>query len=451
MVELIKEQEKLAVGQVFLISLAFFTTGITWRMYNSQVSIMLFIFLGSYALVGAFMAMDNLIGLFIQPVMGNVSDRTRTRMGRRMPYILIGIPFAAIFFILIGTIPSLPQTMQTFYLLILYMFLFNLAMGFYRCQAVSLMPDFVIPRHRSKGFAIMNLMVGIGAIIAYLMGWLLIIEGRPETLFFAFVLVAIIMVASLVLLLITIKEKNSFSYKLILETEAKEGYKINEEKKKPGLIESFKDIFSEKDKSTLFMLLAVFFCSLPAQALEALFTVYAFDVLEIDRGPAAGLLIFFVLPFILMAFPAGILGSKIGRRTTIKIGIVLFIVSCLTIFFTVTKDNPNIILIMIFLIILGCGWALININSIVIIWELAPTANKIGTYTGVYLFFSFMAAILGPFVVGLFMDLTSSTWLFFICSWFFIIALIFMFLVRRGEVELTDEQKITLKKAIQEL
>ena len=85
MVELIKEQEKLAVGQVFLISLAFFTTGITWRMYNSQVSIMLFIFLGSYALVGAFMAMDNLIGLFIQPVMGNVSDRTRTRMGRRMP------------------------------------------------------------------------------------------------------------------------------------------------------------------------------------------------------------------------------------------------------------------------------------------------------------------------------------------------------------------------------
>lgn len=446
MVELIKEQEKLAIRHTFLISLAFFTTGIAWRMYNSQVSIMLFIYLGSYALVGAFMALDNIIGVFIQPVMGNVSDRTRTKLGRRMPYILIGIPFAAFFFILIGTIPSLPHTLQTFYLLILYMFLFNIAMGFYRSQAVSIMPDFVIPKHRSKGNAIMNLMVGVGAIIAYLIGWLLIIEGRPETLFFAFLLVAIIMVASLVLLLITVREKNSFSYKMILEKETKERHKIKEEKKKPGLIESFKEILSEKDKSTLFMLLTIFFFSLPAQALEALFTVYAWDVLKIDRGPAAGLLLFFVLPFILMALPAGILGSKIGRRATIKIGLVLFIGACLVIFF-----NPNITVIIICLIIIGCGWALININSIVIVWEMAPTAEKIGTYTGVYLFFSFLAAILGPFVIGLFIDLTSSAWLFFICSWFFIIALILMFLVRRGEVELADEQKIAKKKAIQEL
>ncbi len=446
MVELIKEQEKLAIRHTFMISLAFFTTGIAWRMYNSQVSIMLFIYLGSYALVGAFMALDNIIGVFIQPVMGNVSDRTRTKLGRRMPYILIGIPFAAFFFILIGTIPSLPHTLQTFYLLILYMFLFNIAMGFYRTQAVSIMPDFVIPKHRSKGNAIMNLMVGGGAIIAYLIGWLLIIEGRPETLFFAFLLVAIIMVASLVLLLITVREKNSFSYKMILEKETKERHKIKEEKKKPGLIESFKEILSEKDKSTLFMLLTIFFFSLPAQALEALFTVYAWDVLKIDRGPAAGLLLFFVIPFFLMALPAGILGSKIGRRATIKIGLVLFIGACLVIFF-----NPNIIVIIICLIIIGCGWALININSIVIVWEMAPTAEKIGTYTGVYLFFSFLAAILGPFVIGLFIDLTSSAWLFFICSCFFIIALILMFLVRRGEVELADEQKIAKKKAIQEL
>ena len=158
------------------------------------------------------------------------------------------------------------------------------------------------------------------------------------------------------------------------------------------------------------------------------------------------MLLFVALPFILMAFPAGILGSRLGRRSTIKIGLILFIIACFIIFFV---PNPTVIIICF--IIAGVGWAFININSIVIVWEMAPTAKKIGTYTGVYYFFSFLAAILGPFIVGLFVDLTASAWLFFICSWFFIIALVCMFLVRRGEAELTDAEKIAKQKVIQEL
>ncbi|MFW9898220.1 MAG: MFS transporter [Candidatus Thorarchaeota archaeon] len=446
MVDLTKEQEKFAIGHTFLIGLAFFTTGIAWSMYNTQVNIMLYIFLGSYALVGAFMAMDNLIGICIQPIMGNVSDRTRSHLGRRMPYIIVGIPLAAIFFILIGTIPSMPETMQTFWLLIIYMFFFNVCMAFYRSQAVALMPDFVVPRHRTKGNAIINLMGGVGAIIAYIFGLLLIIEGRPESIAFAFTLTAVIMIISLFILLFTVREKDSYSYKLVLEMETKEGHKIREKKEKPGLIESFKDILAEDDKSTLFMLLAIFSWFIAYQALEALFTLYAWEVLNIGRGPAAGMLLFVALPFILMAFPAGILGSKLGRRSTIKIGLILFIIACFVIFIV---PNPTVIIICF--IIAGVGWAFININSIVIVWEMAPTAKKIGTYTGVYYFFSFLAAILGPFIVGLFVDLTASAWLFFICSWFFIIALVCMFLVRRGEAKLTDAEKLAKQKVIQEL
>jgi len=202
------------------------------------------------------------------------------------------------------------------------------------------------------------------------------------------------------------------------------------------------------------MLLAIFFWFVAYQALEALFTLYAWEVLGIDRGPAAGMLLFVALPFIIMAFPAGILGSKLGRRITIKIGLVMFIIACFVIFFTPVyfHDLATIsMIIIICFIIAGCGWAFININSIVIVWEMAPTAEKIGTYTGVYYFFSFLAAILGPFIVGLFVDLTTSSWLFFICSWFFIVAFILMWLVRRGEVELTEEEKLAKQKAIQEL
>jgi Na+/melibiose symporter-like transporter len=431
--------DKFNLKQTTLIGLAFFTTGIAWSMFNTQVNITLFQYLGSYALVGAWMAMDNIIGVCIQPIMGTVSDNTRTRLGRRMPYLIVGIPLAAIFFIMISTInPS----SDPLWLLLLWMFFFNVSMASYRSQAVALMPDFVKPINRSKGNAVINFMGGVGALIAYIFNRFLV----PISLFLAFLAVAIIMVLSLIVLLLTIKEKESYSYKLILEKEEVEGQKIKDKKDRPNLIESFKDILSEKDKSTLLMLLAIFSWFVGYQALEALYTVYGTDVLGLERGDAGFMLTYVAIAFLLSALPAGILGSRIGRRLTIKIGLVLFMIALIIGFLIQT-----VTVITIILFVAGVGWAFININSIVIVWQMAPTSKKIGTYTGVYYFFSFMAAILGPFMVGSLTDLLGNHTLFLICYFFFLAALIFMFLVQRGEVELTEEERIAKEKAIQEL
>lgn len=432
-------EQKFDLSHTFLIGIAFFTTSIAWTMFNTQVNITLFEYLGSYGLVGAWMAMDNVIGVFIQPIMGTVSDNTRTRLGRRMPYLIVGIPLAAIFFVMISTVNPSSDPM---WLLLLWMLFFNIFMASYRSQAVAIMPDFIKPVNRSKGNAVINFMGGVGALIAFIFNKALV----PISLVLAFLAVAIIMVVSLVVLLFTVKEKESYSYKLLLELEEKEGHKIKDKKERPNLIESFKDILSEEDKSTLFMLFAIFFWFVGYQALEALFTVYGMDVLDLERGDAGFMLLYVALSFLLFALPAGILGSRIGRRLTIKIGLVLFI-SALLIGFAV----QTIAVITIILVIAGAGWAFININSIVIVWEMAPTERKIGTYTGVYYFFSFMAAILGPFMVGSLTDLFGNVTLFLVCSFFFIIALVFMFLVRRGEVKLTKEQKLAKEKAIQEL
>jgi MFS family permease len=310
-------------------------------------------------------------------------------------------------------------------------------MASYRSQAVALMPDFVQPVNRSKGNAVINFMGGIGALVAYVFNKVLV----PISLFLAFVAVAIIMVIALVVLLLTIKEKESFSYQLILE-----GEKVGDSKDKPNLIESIKDILSEDDKSTLFMLLAIFAWFVGYQALEALFTVYGMDVLGLDRGDAGFMLLYVALAFLVSALPAGILGSRIGRRLTIKIGLILFI-AALIIGFAIQTE----MVITIILIVAGIGWGFININSIVIVWEMAPTSKKIGTYTGVYYFFSFLAAILGPFMVGSLTDALGNTYLFLVCSFFFIAALVFMFLVRRGEANLTEEEEKAKKTAIQEL
>jgi maltose/moltooligosaccharide transporter len=94
---------------------------------------------------------------------------------------------------------------------------------------------------------------------------------------------------------------------------------------------------------------------------------------------------------------------------------------------------------------------LVNVNSIVIIWELAPNLKKIGTYTGLYYFFSVLAAILGPMLIGMMTDLFGLETLLLNGAIFLIIAFVLTLFVRRGEVEFTEEEKLAREKTIAEL
>lgn len=441
-----KSEEKFDIKHTFLIGLAFFTTGISWSLYNTRVSQQLDDYFAGFVLagliVGILMALDNLIGVIIQPIMGTVSDNTRSKYGRRMPYIIIGVICSAIFFALIptGFLPtgSLP-------ILLIWMFFFGLSMGFYRSQAVSLMPDFVKPQHRSKANAIINIMGGIGAIVAYTMGYASGILGLPMI----FIITSIIMVVALVVLVLTVNEKDAYSYKLLLETEAKEG-KVKEKKEKVGLLNSLKDILHEEDKSTLFILLAIFAWFIGYQGLEAFFSIYAAGgtngILNQSDAFAGFMFNFVAIPFILAALPLSLLASRIGRKRCIQIGLIIMILSMLTGFLFQTLEVT-----MVVLVLFGIGWAFVNVNSIVIVWELAPSVKKIGTYTGLYYFFSVLAAIIGPGIVGGLRDLFGPGSLLLDGLIFFVIAFVLIFFVKRGEVELSDEEKLAHKKAIQEL
>ncbi len=439
-----KSNEKFRAGQTFLIGLAFFTT-FTWSLYNTQVNQQLDIYFAGFALagftVGIIMAIDNIIGVIIQPIMGNLSDNTRTKYGRRIPYIVIGVILSAIFFALI------PTGFETqLWILLVWIFCFGISMGFYRSQAVALMPDFVKPVHRSKANAIINIMGGIGAIFAFSLSLVSDAIGLQYT----FIIASIVMVIAMVVLILTVNENKAYSYKLLLEEEASEGRKVKEEKEKLTLVQSFKDIFKEEDKSTLIMLFAIFFWFVGYQGMEALFSIYAGSgpngVLGLSSGLAGFIFNFVAIPFIIAAFPLSLLANKIGRRKCIKIGLVIMIVALLLGFLIRTQTITFIILVFF-----GIGWAFVNVNSIVIIWELAPSIKKIGTYTGLYYFFSVLAAIFGPALLGIFRDVFGKESLLIDGAIFLIIAFVLMFFVKRGEVELTDEEKLARQQKIAEL
>jgi len=441
-----ESQSKFNVKLVIFIGFAFFTAEVAWALYNARVPLLLTQYVPEYTsgalilqlgIIGLLMALDNMLGVILQPITGTLSDKTRSKYGRRMPFLLIGVPVAAVFFALIPWETS-------FLTLFIWMFFFGLAMGFYRAPAVSLMPDFVVPVNRSKGNAIINIFGGIGAAIGYVMTLL----AGIITLQGSFAVVSILMVLALGVLFWKVKEKESYSYKKILEFEGGKDEKFKEEKE-PGLIASLRYILKEKDKSTLAILFAIFFWFVAYQGMVALLSIFGVEVLGQPENIASFLPFFIAGALIITAYPLSKLANKIGRRLCIKIGLSVLIISLfIGIFFSL---SINLIGIIIILATSGAGWALVNVNSIVIVWELAPSKERIGTYTGVYYFFSFMAAIFGPFIMGSLTDLMTPGYpisLLINAIIFFGISLVLMFFVKRGEAELTEEMRLEAQKAM---
>ena len=139
----------LSIKKTVLVGLGFFTVAIVWALYNVAVPTYLNdIFANSKInklLVGAIMTIDNIFAMIFNPTFGALSDRTRTRFGRRMPYLLVGIPMAAVFFFLI------PFAKDTLWMLMTVVIVMNVFMCVYRAPTVALMPDLTPPAPSKPG------------------------------------------------------------------------------------------------------------------------------------------------------------------------------------------------------------------------------------------------------------------------------------------------------------
>ena len=553
---------KLNYLKTFIIGLGFFTTGVSWALYNSYMPIFLQDYIPSSIVIGIIMALDNIVAIFFYPLIGSLSDRIRTPIGRRMPFVLIGIPIASVFFALIPfdkTIASLlgyslqGDLTAAFVIRMIFVMTFIIGMTIYRSPVIALMPDVTPDKHRSTANGIINLMGGVGTVFAFFVGSRLyeIDKALP------FIVTSIIMVISMILMFLLVKEP-----KVPPVTKEKED--------KVKIIPAMKEVFFDKDKSALFILMAVLLWFMAYQALETWFTTYAKENLvqqesinslektegweiEVDDGSlryvsskgsvainngdtiimlperegiepeenetlikksdrvvvlsadggyhtvtedydylfpkdgdkrliladngkvlivsgrieedvtditsrytiadgsqcsielednfcrwvkeneASNAITYFGLMFILISIPAGLLSKKIGRKTTIMIGIIgLMVVLGISIFIR------DIHFLTAVLSVGGVFWAFININSITMVWEIA-TNERLGTYTGLYYFFSQAAAVTAPPLFGLFFDFIGLEVLFPVSIGFFALALLFMSMVKKGEyVEKAD-------------
>lgn len=396
-------KEKFPFSKTFIVGFGFLGISLIWPIFNSFVPIILQIGNPEYQqslldagreipnVVGfrlgptlAFFVMtwDNLINVFVQPWAGSKSDSTWNRFGRRKPWILIGAPIAAIAFTMI-------PIANTLFAIMVFILITNFGMALFRSPTVAWLGDLFPAKQRSQANGIINLMGGIGGAIALFGGGILFNRFGKAAPFIAG---AILMLVVLSIALLKVKEPEK-----IEENQVKE--------KTPGVLENLRTVWNSNNKNGVYILLGILLWFMGYEALQTGLSSFSVFSLLLSPGDASIMTTLFAASFILFALPSGLIATRIGRKQTISIGLIGMVVLFGLGYFLVTSKLS----LGIFLVLGGFSWALVNVNSLPMVYDYGDE-KKIGAYTGLYYFSSQTAAILGPVLSGFLVESTGNNY-----------------------------------------
>ncbi len=436
---------KLNYKRTFIVGLAFLSICAFWQMYDNIVPLILTnTFHLNETLSGAIMAADNILALFLLPIFGSLSDKTNTKIGKRMPYILFGTGLAVILMNILPLIDnSYYQEHSSFKVIsfVIVLGLILIAMGTYRSPAVALMPDVTPKPLRSKANSIINLMGAVGGII-YL-GLAAVLYPNSKTAGvehvnyqILFVAVSAIMFVAVALLFLFVKEPKLVEENRALEEQHPEWNLAEDDGS--GNEKLPKDV----KRSLAFLLASIALWFIGYNAVTTWFTTYVSVVMGQGLGGASTCLLVATAGAIISYIPIGNIASKIGRKKTIMGGIVLLsIMFFLGFIFTSIFKSINIIMYISFAVV-GLAWAAINVNSLPMVVEMCK-GSDVGKFTGYYYTASMSAQIITPIFAGTLMRLISYKVLFIYAAFFVLLSFVTMTQVKHGD------QKVEAKKGLE--
>lgn len=450
---------KLNYRRTLIIGFAFFSILMVWQAYNFYCPLFLKTLLYdllveknatqySEFIVGSIMALDNVLALFMLPIFGKLSDKTKTKYGKRMPYIILGMAATVIIF----PFMALCYLWNSLAGLIVTMLVVLVIMNVYRSPAVALMPDVTPKPLRSTANGLINLVGYFGPILITLVNMVpLFTFTRDETslvkVMAPVVVVLVSLIIAIVVLILKIKEPQ------ILE-EMKEDLALGEELSETiEKVEENKKLSKHDLRNMWILLVAVCLWFMAFNAFETFNSTYSTNYystyeeyalteeefklnelkkdsdetkvvyyVEVAEGEyekaysfeegteyfiipegksgssiaSMGTIILTVSSVVTFAV-AGYIAAKFGRKTSVAAGIGMLVLGCLLIYLLGT-GKPSAIIYLYF-VILGVGWALINVNSYPMMVEMSSSGN-IGKYTGYYYTASMLAQSFTPILMG---------------------------------------------------
>ena len=380
-------------------------------------------------IVGVVMAFDNLAALIMLPIFGNLSDKTHTKIGKRMPYILVGTFVCAVAF------PFIPILFHFNNLVgvILMMAIVVIFAMMYRNPAVALMPDITPKPLRSKANGIINIMGYIGGLFATIVGIVFVLSnylgtkteindagekvwapkvlgsyGNVWTLFLPFLIASILMVISAVVLFITVKENK-------IADEMKDEMARGELESETVDAVKEDQPMTEANRTMLILILAAeFFWFMADNGIATFMGNYTIYYLGASSSSNMVNTIMGGVGSVIGFAIGGIIASKIGRKWTLSGGLgITFVAYVIWMILTfVTKPDgsfPWWIFAVWF--IKGFGMSLVHVNSFPMVVELCPN-SQIGKFTGFYYAASMAAQTVTPIVLGLLLRIPSFPWSF---------------------------------------
>ncbi|MDR1972023.1 MAG: MFS transporter [Treponema sp.] len=433
------------LGLTFLIGFGFFTMGLMDPLYDTYVPIFLRRYFNSNAAVGGIMTLDNILQLLLIPLVSVWSDRIRTRLGRRMPFILVELPLAAILFSLLP-----PMASHSLAALLGIIFCFNIFKTSVRGPVVALMPDTIPGDYRSEANGVINMMGGIGLIVSTLVLARLIGLPSPLGRFFEgalpFNIASLFIIIAVLVLAAFVREK-------LPENAGKTEERV-------PVLRSIRQIFSGealgkgrlepegaaetgekpvKDTSVARILLSIFFWFTAYEGAKPFLGLFLVETMGVSEGNAALAQGVAGISSVIMAVPCGYLAHRLGRRRFIRLSLVALAIILALIplcgFLGLRAGlgpSASLGIFLILMFLYGAVWIGVTVNSFPMLWQIANFGNM-GIYTGMYYTFSQGAAILAPPVTGLIIDLAGYGGIFIFGSLCMLAAWFTMAGVRAGE------------------
>ncbi len=385
---------KLNTKQTVLIGFAFMSILCFWQFYDQVIPFILENTFGLKTLLAnAIMAIDNVLAIFMLPLFGAISDRTKSPLGKRTPYILFGTIGAVILMIVMAYF----QKIAVFSGFITSLILLLVVMAIYRTPAVAYMPDVTPKPLRSKANAIINLVGYLGGIFATVVMMFMLkstktasgetVYASGQSFFPVFLIIAGFMLVSVLVMVFTVKENKAV---------AQSGVETEEETTNQT---GSKKLSKSEFQSLVLILLSVFFWYSAYNGVTTMFSRYCQNVWNTDLGTSSGYLLVATVVAIAAFIPLGFLSNRFGRKKAVLFGVVLMAVCYLAAFF-IKSETP--VMYAVFGII-GIGWASINVNSFPMVVELS-SGSDVGKYTGYYYTFSMAAQIVTPLLSGFIVD-----------------------------------------------
>jgi maltose/moltooligosaccharide transporter len=357
-----------------------------WGTYNVFMPLLLGDFVESRALRGAIMGLDNVIAILLIPVVGAWSDRVNGRWGRRLPFLLVGVPLAAL------TFAGLPWAATALWTLLALDVVFLLSITLYRAPLVALLPDHVAPAERAAGNGIITLMGALGGVVALL----LIAPTFDAARWWPFAAAALLALVSLAVVLASAERHPGFVERGAVQDEA------------PvlrGLLRDLRALAGPDHRGPAWLLAGLFFCFFGFAAVEAQFSVLATETLGLTGGEAGRLLGAASAAFVLVALPAGFAARRFGELRTMRFGALLLVAALLL----AVAAQPT--LLAACMALAGVGWALVLVPAYPLVADQGGR-DRVGFYTGLYYLFGSGAAIVAPGMVGALMDAFGNKALF---------------------------------------